>query len=202
MAKAGKDAGARAGGPDRRRGESANRGEDELTLGRCWTGGRQGTPQRRRRDPKAWTDEDKARFIEALEETCNISEAARQAGHHRSSAYDQRDRDPEFRAAWEKALLRGYETLETKLLERAIHGTPKTIFRGAERIEVREFHDGHAIALLKLHRENVMRLREREGARDPEGAFEEIMRRLAEIRARTRAEEAAEEKEAEREDSG
>lgn len=69
-----------------------------------------------------WTKAKRKRFLDALAATCNVQMAARAAGVARYNAYNLRKRDPQFAALWQDALVMGYETLETALLEQALHG--------------------------------------------------------------------------------
>ncbi len=45
-------------------------------------------------------------FLRALEQTANVSEAARSSGLSRRAAYRLRKEDPEFSQAWDRALAR------------------------------------------------------------------------------------------------
>jgi len=73
------------------------------------------------------TDRARARetFLEELRQTCNVSHAARCAGIGRRTAYDWRDADPEFAAAWDDAEQEGVDALELAARERAIEGSDK-----------------------------------------------------------------------------
>lgn len=84
--------------------------------------------------------------------TCNVAMSARKAGFSQSWAYRLRKRDAAFRAGWAEAVREGYAKLELVLLERAMKGTPRPIFRrdGSERI-IREYSTALAVALLKRH---------------------------------------------------
>jgi len=95
-------------------------------------------------------------FFAALAETCNVVRSAKAAGFSTDWAYRRRKRDAGFRNAWADAVREGYAKLELVLLERAIKGTPKILFRrdGSERI-VREYSTALAVALLKRHAETA-----------------------------------------------
>jgi len=58
-------------------------------------------------------------FLEALENSGNVSEACRCVYWSRPTVYGHRKSDPEFRAAWETALGKAIEVLETEALRRA-----------------------------------------------------------------------------------
>lgn len=54
-----------------------------------------------------------------MSETCNVSEAARAAGIGRTAAYDWRNSDKEFAAAWDEAEQIAVDGLEKVAWERA-----------------------------------------------------------------------------------
>lgn len=66
-------------------------------------------------------------FCAVLAETCNVGKACRAVGMGRSTAYDWRDADPEFAAAWDKAMRRGVSALEDEAHRRAFEGTDKPL---------------------------------------------------------------------------
>jgi hypothetical protein len=68
------------------------------------------------------TDRARATFLQVLEDTCNVAEAARQAGMSRRSAYDWRDADPVFAADWKDAEEAAADKLEQVAFERAKSG--------------------------------------------------------------------------------
>lgn len=68
------------------------------------------------------TDRARETFLRVLEETCNISEAARQAGMSRRSAYDWRDADEQFAADWNDAEQAAVDKLEEVAFDRARTG--------------------------------------------------------------------------------
>ena len=79
-------------------------------------------------------------FIDDLAENCNVSAACRAAGITRTTAYNHRDNNPAFAAAWDDAVEAGIQALELDLRRRA-----------------RESSDTAAIFLLKSHRPDVYR---------------------------------------------
>ena len=113
-------------------------------------------------------------FFATLAETCNVVRAAKAANINKSWAYRRRRRDAGFRNAWADAVREGYAKLELVLLERAIKGTPRPVFRkdGSERI-IREYSTALAVALLKRHAETA-----------DAASFEPAEAELAEIRER------------------
>jgi len=102
----------------------------------------------------------RVRFLDALAETANVTASAAIAGIHRDTAYDHRNRDEEFRAAWESALDQAVDALEAEARRRALDGTRKPVFyRGKRAGFVREYSDTLMIFLLKAHRPNKFRER-------------------------------------------
>lgn len=65
------------------------------------------------------TAEKKAKFLEALADTCNITEAAEIVGISRQSIYRHRKSDPEFAEALEEARMVGADHLEDIAVDRA-----------------------------------------------------------------------------------
>jgi hypothetical protein len=97
-----------------------------------------------RRPPRAGakkiklTPERKALFLQELAEHGIIGWAARQAspgaeGECRRTFEDERERDPEFEAAWQDALKRSDENILNELHRRAIKGIDETGKDGAVR---------------------------------------------------------------------
>jgi hypothetical protein len=68
------------------------------------------------------TDRARATFLRVLEETCNVTEAARQAGISRRTMYDWRDDDPDFAADWKDAEEASADKLEEVAFTRAKSG--------------------------------------------------------------------------------
>lgn len=98
---------------------------------------------------KGWPE----RFLEALERTGNVSEAARQAGISRVTAYDRRRSDAAFAAAWEHSLEVATDALEAEARRRALDGVEEPVFyQGAECGRIRKYSDTLMIVLLKAHR--------------------------------------------------
>lgn len=166
-----------------------------LTLATATNGERNGKAQKRRARRDGWTMERRARFLEALSESCNVAEACRAAGLNKRNAYALRRRDPAFAAEWAEALEQGYAELEMMLLHQAIFGstTTETIDDGAEtgRARVKTVHSyphTTALRLLLAHRTGVAAFRDSQGIERPGSAAvrEDIMRRIEEVRERLR----------------
>lgn len=80
------------------------------------------TPKTRR---TSRTDRARETFLATLRETCNVSEAARAAKIGRRTAYDWRDADEEFAAAWDDAEDEAVDALEMRARERALDNSDR-----------------------------------------------------------------------------
>jgi hypothetical protein len=141
---------------------------------RVLSGGRR--PVLRKASRREWTPRKRARFIEELAATCNVTAAARAVRMSTVGAYRLRARDAAFRAEWALALREGYVRLEMVLLERSMNGTVKTIARGDGRVDkIKEYPNHLAFQLLKLHRQTVAET----DAMEREEDLDEVRARLA-----------------------
>lgn len=101
----------------------------------------------------ARTDHARARFLDVLRSTCNVSEAARAIGLARSAAYEWRDADPGFAADWVNAEQEAADKLEREAWRRAVEGTDKPIVHQGEVTGTyKEYSDKLLEILLKGHR--------------------------------------------------
>ena len=97
----------------------------------------------------------KEKFIVALSELGNVKAACKRAGvQRRKTAYDWREADAEFAAAWAEAEIVATETLEAEAWRRAVRGvrSTKTIYFKGESIGQQvetEYSDTLLIFLLK-----------------------------------------------------
>jgi len=113
-------------------------------------------PQMKKRAKRDWSKAKAEKFLSALADTCNVSEACRQSGVPMTVAYRRRKMDAAFRAEWAEMIAIGYQRLEAVLLERAINGTERLITKrdGSEE-RMREFPNQLGLHLLKMHRETA-----------------------------------------------
>jgi len=133
-------------------------------------------PQMKKRTRRDWSKAKARSFLEALDATCNVSEACRQSGLSVTVVYRRRKIDAGFRAEWNETLASAYRRLELVLLERAFNGTEKVLRRRDGNDEVmREYSERLGLTLLKMHRERVV---------ETEAAHEVSEDQLAELRAR------------------
>ena len=104
-----------------------------------------------------WTKAKEEIFFRELAMVCNVTSALRAAGMLSASSkvYDRRKRDPEFRAAWDEAIVESYAMLELEMLERGRLGDtrPPPVSTAEERN--REIPTGLGLNLLRLHRAHV-----------------------------------------------
>lgn len=164
-----------------------------LTVRRQTRGASGSKPQKHRVRVDGWTAQRRARFLEALAESCNVAEACRTVGMAKKSVYRLRQRDPGFAAEWAGALEQGYAELEMMLLGQAIFGSTTTerVDDGAEpgRTRVRTVHSfphTTALRLLLSHKSRVDGFRDGQEAERPGSAEvrEDIMRLIEEVRER------------------
>jgi hypothetical protein len=97
------------------------------------------------------TPERKAAFCAALAASGgNVSRACQAVDIARMTAYEWRDEDPAFAAAWERAKAIGMDALEDEATRRAFEGFDRPIVhQGVITATMREYSDTLAIFLLK-----------------------------------------------------
>lgn len=90
-----------------------------------------------------WTRAKMRRFLEALAQTCSVTEAAKSVGMSRQSAYRLRTRllESPFDHAWEAALEFGMQQLAHAALDRAINGVEEPVFQRGEQVGTRTRFD-------------------------------------------------------------
>lgn len=104
--------------------------------------------------------------MSALEESGNVSAAAKVAGIHRDTAYAHKEKDEAFAARWEAALEIACDALELEARRRAAEGLVRYKFNDGKPILdpvtkkpyfEREYSDTLLIFLLKAHRPEKFR---------------------------------------------
>jgi hypothetical protein len=141
-----------------------------------------GRPRLRAADRRSWTKAKESKFLSSLADSCNVKFAARKAGASITAVYERRKANAAVRNAWRSALREGYAKLELMLLERALTGTEKVIERRDGSVErMREYSNSLAIALLRLHRDEVAETPDEPGSasRAGEEEVEEIRGKIA-----------------------
>ena len=104
-----------------------------------------GPPPRTNRAPKT-----RARFLDALKATGNITKACKLSRLPRRTAYDWRREDELFQQDWDEALKEGEGLLEDEAKRRAYEGVKKPVYQGGARVGyVQEYSDTLLIFLLK-----------------------------------------------------
>jgi hypothetical protein len=130
-----------------------------------------------------WNEERRQAFLDRLAACSNVAGSERAAGMMPGSAYRERRRSADFRAAWDEALCEGYARLELVLLERALGGVVARTTRNEKGEEVKEqFSDRLGMALLAAHRSTVTAARAARPAVDGESAVEWLARKLADMK--------------------
>lgn len=142
-------------------------------------------PQMREPEGRSWTARKERLFLLSLAETCNVKLSAKRAGVSHNCVYERRNKNASFRASWDSALATGYAQLEMMMLERALHGVEKTVVaRDGTTVVMREYSDRTALALLRMHRENVAIANESVDDGEWQEARDRIVARLQRIRER------------------
>lgn len=94
-------------------------------------------------------------FIAALLKSSNVSAACRKAKIARSFAYNERNLDAEFKAAWDEALEMALDDAESEAWRRGVKGTisNRQYDKDGNLInETRQYSDTLLIFMLKAHR--------------------------------------------------
>lgn len=137
------------------------------------------------------TPEKRKKFLETLRRTGNVSRACRAGSVGRRTAYEWREADVAFAAAWEEAVEEGLDGLEEEARRRAVTGTLKPIYQGGEKVgTMRVYSDTLLIFLLKGGRPEKYRETSRhivtgtdDGPIQYADATAEVQRRLAGLAA-------------------
>lgn len=86
------------------------------------------------------------------------TKAARAIGIDRRTAYNWRNEDDEFRAAWDSAVAEGTDGIEEEATRRAVEGVERPVFQGGECVgHIQEYSDGLMTTILKGRRPEVYR---------------------------------------------
>jgi hypothetical protein len=147
-------------------------------------------PQLKKRAKRDWSKEKAAAFLQALADTCNVSEACRRSGVPMTVAYRRRKMDAKFRAEWVDMIAIGYARLEGVLLQRAFDGTQKIVTKrdGSEE-RMLEYPNQLGLQLLKMHRETAMEAESEMAPEDIDEIRERLVRKLQRLKKRDEEEE-------------
>lgn len=100
-----------------------------------------------------FTPEKQAKFLKVLSEGGSVTKAAAAVKIVRLTAYNLRENNPEFAAAWDAAIEAGTDLLEDEAHRRAFKGVRKPIYQGGKLAgHVTEYSDTLTIFLLKGRR--------------------------------------------------
>jgi hypothetical protein len=149
--------------------------------------------EEKRREPRRWTAERRAVFLETLAATCCVAKAAEAVGATPSTAYSLKLRDAEFAAQWQEAIAIGYAQVEERLIldamgraanDREGHGTD-----GGDGVRMDKYEREQALNLLKWHRAEATGMARRGGklrCAEQDETDAAILARLAAVRKRIR----------------
>lgn len=103
-----------------------------------------------------WQD----KFIAALENRGIVQDAAKAARINRTTAYSERNKNPEFAERWQAALEKAADTMEGEAFRRAVKGVRKPVYQGGKLVgHVQEYSDVLLIFMLKAIRPEKYRER-------------------------------------------
>ncbi len=95
-------------------------------------------------------------FLPPLGRTGSIPPVAARAGLPRRQLYKRRAAAEAFAARWDEALQLGIDRLQDDAMRRALHGTPRGVFRNGQQVgSVQQFDNRLLQFLLKAHRPEV-----------------------------------------------
>lgn len=96
------------------------------------------------------------KFVDALTKTRSIGQACKVAGVGRTTAYNHKDKFPDFSDEWEEAMQMCIDDLEASALRRAIEGHNKAVFHAGQQIgEVLHHETSLTIFMLKALKPEV-----------------------------------------------
>lgn len=132
------------------------------------------------------TREKKARFIETLRRTGNVSAAAKEIGVPPARIYAKRQRDQSFKEDWDAAIEGALDDLEEEVRRRALEGIEKPVYYAGKKCgSITSFNDTLAMFLLKAKRPQVFG----DGAEEGDGGFqpsrkprEKLLKKLADMK--------------------
>lgn len=131
---------------------------------------------------RALTTNQRARFLEHLSQTANVTASAIFADSARRTFYDHREADKDFADAWDEAIEVATDTLEAEARRRAMQGVSRPLVSGGKIVKddagdpviIHEFSDTLMLAQLKAHRPTKYRERSSIELGGPNGAPIEI----------------------------
>jgi hypothetical protein len=148
-------------------------------------------PQLKKQARRDWSRAKEVKFLGALAETCNVSEACRRSGVPMTVAYRRRKMDAAFRASWLETIGSAYQRLELMLLARAFDGTEKVVKRrdGSEE-RMMDYPNHLGLQLLKMHRETAIEANGEPSGEDVDEIRERLVKKLQRLKKRNEEQEA------------
>jgi hypothetical protein len=99
------------------------------------------------------TPEKEAAFLETLAESANVTKSCEINGIARRSAYEWREKDPDFAKRWDEAINLGVDALEDEAVRRGRDGVDEPVFyQGQVCGMIRRYSDTMLIVSLKARR--------------------------------------------------
>ncbi len=131
-------------------------------------------------------------FLRFLSLSGSVTYAAFKAGIERRTLYRRKANDEAFAAEWDEALQLGIDRLQDHAMQRALHGTERTVYRNGKQIGSTQQYDNKLLQfLLRAHRPEIYGARQQSAA--PPLPFD-LAQRLAASAPRADAYDAAKEK--------
>jgi len=90
----------------------------------------------------------RALFLKELMRTPVVGTAARRAGLTRKRVLAERDRNAEFREAWDQAVMQSVDDVEQVLVEKALDGDIQAIDRVLKAHRPERYRERHEVALV------------------------------------------------------
>ena len=100
-----------------------------------------------------FTPDTRARFLDVLRETANVTKAAAAVNVSRRCAYDHRADDQEFADEWDDAVEEATDALEAEARRRALDGWDEPVYQGGALVGyVRKYSDRMLELMLRANR--------------------------------------------------
>ncbi len=95
-------------------------------------------------------------FLHFLARSGSVTFAATRACLERRTLYRRRASDEAFAAEWDEALQLGIDRLQDDAMQRALHGTERTVYRNGKQVGSTQQYDNKLLQfLLRAHRPEV-----------------------------------------------
>lgn len=99
------------------------------------------------------TSDARARFLESLRASANVSKSAESIGVSRTCVYEHKANDEAFAAAWDDAIEEATDALEAEARRRALEGWDEPVWHhGIQCGVVRKYSDRLLELMLRAHR--------------------------------------------------